>query len=68
VLILQDGLNTLACRTGGLDGVFGPATREAVRCYQQSKRLVADGVVGCATWYALQADVVGKGRTGTTID
>jgi hypothetical protein len=68
VLILQDDLNTLGYVTGGLDGVFGNATYNAVVNYQRARRLAADGVVGCATWTALQSDVVGKGRTSTTID
>lgn len=68
VLILQDGLNTLGFSTGGLDGMFGNATRNAVIAYQRRKGLSADGIVGCNTWRALQADVVGSGRTSTTID
>lgn len=68
VLIAQDGLNTLGYTTGGLDGSFGPATRNAVIQYQRSKGLSADGVVGCNTWRSLQEDVVANGRTATTID
>lgn len=68
VLVLQDGLNTLGFRTGGLDGIFGNATRTAVINYQRQRGLVADGIVGCATWTALQNAVVGRGRTSTTID
>lgn len=68
VLIAQDDLNTLGFRTGGLDGIFGSRTREAVRNYQRSRGLSADGIVGCNTWRSLQEDVVGNGRTSTTID
>lgn len=68
VLIAQDGLNTLGFRTGGLDGIFGAQTENAVRSYQQSRSLTADGIVGCNTWRSLQEDVVGLGRTSTTID
>ena len=68
VLILQDGLNTLGFSTGGLDGIFGARTQEAVRNYQRSRGLTADGIVGCNTWRSLQEDVVGTGRTSTTID
>ncbi len=68
VLILQDSLNTLGFRTGGLDGYFGPATKDAVKRFQRSRGLSADGIVGCGTWTALQGEVVGKGRSGTTID
>lgn len=68
VLIAQDDLNTLGFRTGGLDGIFGAQTQNAVVSYQRSRGLSADGVVGCNTWRSLQEDVVGTGRTSTTID
>lgn len=68
VLIAQDDLNTLGFRTGGLDGIFGNQTRNAVTAYQTSRGLPADGIVGCNTWRSLQEDVVGTGRTSTTID
>lgn len=68
VLIAQDDLNTLGFRTGGLDGIFGNQTRNAVVAYQASRGLAADGIVGCNTWRSLQEDVVGTGRTSTTID
>ncbi len=68
VLIAQDDLNTLGFRTGGLDGIFGAATRNAVINYQKSRGLTADGIVGCNTWRSLQENVVGTGRTSTTID
>ena len=68
VLIAQDDLNTLGYKTGGLDGIFGGRTEEAVRNYQRSRGLAADGIVGCNTWRSLQEDVVGTGRTSITID
>lgn len=68
VLIAQDDLNTLGFRTGGLDGIFGAATQNAVKNYQNSRGLVADGIVGCNTWRSLQEDVVGTGSTSTTIN
>ena len=68
VLVAQDGLNTLGFRTGGLDGVFGAQTRNAVISYQRSRGLTADGIVGCNTWRSLQEDVVGIGATSTTIN
>lgn len=68
VLIAQDDLNTLGYRTGGLDGIFGGQTRNAVISYQRNVGLAADGIVGCDTWRSLQEDVVGTGRTSTTLD
>lgn len=68
VCIAQDGLNTLGYRTGGLDGVYGAQTVDAVKRYQASRGLAADGIVGCNTWRSLQEDVVGTGPTSTTIN
>ena len=68
VCIAQDDLNTLGFRTGGLDGVFGEQTYNAVRRYQASRGLAVDGIIGCNTWRSLQESVVGTGRTSTTID
>lgn len=68
VLIAQDDLNTLGFSTGSLDGIFGSRTEQAVRNYQRSRGLGDDGIVGCNTWRSLQEDVVGTGRTSTTID
>jgi len=68
VLIAQDDLNTLGYPTGGLDGIFGARTQEAVRNYQRSRGLSVDGIVGCNTWRALQEAVIGTGPTSTTIN
>ena len=68
VLIAQDDLNTLGFRTGGLDGIFGSATQNAVISYKRSRGLSADVIVGCNTWRSLQEDVVGTGPTSTTIN
>lgn len=68
VCIAQDDLNTLGFRTGGLDGVFGTQTYNAVRSYQTSRGLTVDGIIGCNTWRSLQENVVGTGATSTTIN
>ena len=68
VCIAQDDLNTLGYRTGGLDGVFGAQTTNAVKRYQTSRGLTSDGIIGCNTWRSLQENVVGTGKTSTTIN
>ena len=68
VCIAQDDLNTLGYKTGGLDGVFGEQTYNAVRKYQSSRGLSVDGIIGCSTWRSLQENVVGTGKTTTTIN
>ncbi len=37
-----------------VDGIFGTATENAVRTFQNYYGLTADGIVGRQTWYALQ--------------
>ena len=68
VCVAQDDLNTLGYTTGGLDGVFGSKTYNAVRAYQRSVGLAVDGIVGCNTWRSLQESAVGTGKTSTTIN
>jgi len=43
LLALQTGLNARGFDSGTPDGVMGPATREALRRFQRSVGLVADG-------------------------
>ena len=50
---LQRRLNALGHFGLATDGDFGKQTDDAVRTFQRSQRLRADGVVGAATWQAL---------------
>jgi putative chitinase len=50
---LQQKLKDLGFDPNGVDGNFGPGTRNAVIAFQQSKGLQADGIAGPATLAAL---------------
>ena len=45
-----------------VDGVYGASTAQAVREYQRSRKLTADGVVGEETWYSIYGDFTGIER------
>ena len=61
VRALQERLNASGFDAGTADGRFGPRTERAVRDYQRSVGLRADGVVGRRTFTALK----GTPTTGT---
>src|SRR6266550_8525603 len=52
---LQQKLKDLGFDPKGVDGHFGPGTRDAVMDFQQSKGLQADGLAGPNTLAALQS-------------
>lgn len=51
--LLQEKLVKLGYSTNGIDGIFGNGTYSAVREFQKSKGLSADGIVGQNTWRKL---------------
>lgn len=53
VMTLQDALISLGYLSGPIDGVFGNKTKQAVISYQKEKKLLPDGIVGCATWQSI---------------
>ncbi|WP_124065751.1 peptidoglycan-binding protein [Clostridium sp. E02] len=57
VKYLQYGLRIKCFNPKSMDGIFGPATTTAVKRYQTSKGLSADGKVGNGTWNALKEDI-----------
>lgn len=64
VVELQKKLAAKGFSPGAADGDFGPKTLAAVKSFQRSRGLVADGVVGPKTWAAL--GVTGGGGSGHT--
>lgn len=51
--LLQEKLVTLGYNTNGVDGIFGSGTYTAVREFQKTRGLTADGIVGQNTWKKL---------------
>lgn len=68
VCILQDCLINLGYNTGGLDGVFGTNTQNAVLNYQRTRGLTVDGLVGNNTWRTLMTEVVATGSNSNTVN
>ena len=69
---LQEALNTLGFKAGKVDGVFGAATEKAVKAFQSSVGIEADGIVGRITWVNIdEADqsepVLRKGSKGLPV-
>jgi peptidoglycan hydrolase-like protein with peptidoglycan-binding domain len=52
---LQTLLNAAGFNAGVVDGSFGSGTDAAVRKFQQSKGLTADGIVGPMSWKTLMS-------------
>ena len=69
---LQEALTALGFDPGPVDGLFGAKTESAVRQFQQTREIAADGVVGRVTWINIdEADqsrpVLKTGSTGLPV-
>ena len=67
VLQIQEQLNAISNNYPliprvAVDGIYGPATAEAVRIFQGIFGLPQDGIVGRRTWYKIQEIYVGVTR------
>ena len=51
---IQTALRNANFYSGEIDGKIGPKTKEAVKEFQTSKNLTADGIVGARTWSKLK--------------
>lgn len=60
VYYLQQKLLSKLYPIGEIDGIFGNATLNAVKQFQQENGLVADGIVGNNTWQALNVFDAGR--------
>lgn len=47
---IQQALKNAGFYKGDIDGKIGPKTKMAIKAFQKSKGLIADGVVGQKTW------------------
>lgn len=54
---VQQALEAAGFSVGAVDGIFGPATQQAVINFQSSCGLSCDGIVGPNTWDSLMSYV-----------
>lgn len=52
---IQMALKNANFYSGEIDGKIGPRTKEAVKKFQTSKNLTADGIIGAKTWTELKS-------------
>ncbi|MCD7917451.1 MAG: spore cortex-lytic enzyme [Clostridiales bacterium] len=68
VVTIQTKLKRWGYYTGAVDGIYGSATVSAVKYFQRSNGLTADGVVGAATLKALGMEGGGATNSSATAD
>jgi peptidoglycan hydrolase-like protein with peptidoglycan-binding domain len=61
---IQSFLNALGAHLK-VDGIFGPATEQAVRQFQTAHHLASDGIVGPMTWTALDTALVSASNSSS---
>lgn len=66
VAAIQAQLNNLGFNVGTADGDFGDLTANAVKSFQRSRGLEADGVVGAQTYRALMGRDIPASRDSST--
>lgn len=66
VKTIQQRLKKLGYYTGSVDGDFGAGTENAVKAFQKTNGLTADGVVGAKTMETLQSSNAKSGTTPTS--
>jgi len=67
VFVLQDALTALGYSSSGLDGIFGPGTRQAIINFQTNQGLTVTGTADCSTWVRLTSKANGIGLTATVV-
>ncbi len=56
---IQTALKNAGLYNGAIDGKIGPASKRAIRTFQQNNGLTVDGKVGPKTWSALETYLTG---------
>lgn len=54
---VQSALKRAGFYKGTVDGKIGPKTKEAIKAFQKSNGLTADGVIGRKTWEKLRSNL-----------
>lgn len=65
VMTIQEKLRLLGFLSGNADGKYGPATEDAIRRFQASRGLTADGKAGAKTIASLDVNIRSVGSTSS---